>query len=213
MHRGLISCTESRGYNLENNPQAYGGHTCLWALYILAIGRNSRERRLSGCMLSAAAPGGTTPTQGFHCFFSITRAIQEEQFTSPSTQKPHMDTNTQTNSRLRNGDHALDSRHRSVSRSPTRRKQRKRGGKGRSGPGGQGKRRQADRLSKRYFRICSWNCASACRRSVVLEKTVYDFDVVCLQKTRTRPNRPLVLQDFIVIQRHRGRGNSSSERP
>ena len=35
---------------------------------------------------------------------------------------------------------------------------------------------------------------------------VYDFDVVCLQETRTCPNRPLVLQGFTVIQRHEGRG-------
>ena len=66
--------------------------------------------------------------------------------------------------------------------------------------------RKADRLSKRYFRVCSWNCASANRRGAVLEKMVYDFDVVCLQETRTCPNRPLVLQGFTVIQRHEGRG-------
>ena len=66
--------------------------------------------------------------------------------------------------------------------------------------------RKADRLSKRYFRVCSWNCASASRRGAVLEKMIYDFDVVCLQETRTRPNRPLVLQGFTVIQRHQGRG-------
>ena len=35
---------------------------------------------------------------------------------------------------------------------------------------------------------------------------VYDFDVVCLQEARPCPNRPLVLQDFTVIQRHQGRG-------
>ena len=66
--------------------------------------------------------------------------------------------------------------------------------------------RKADRLSKRYFRVCSWNCTSANRRGVVLEKMVYDFGVVCLQETRTCPNRPLVLQGFTVIQRHEGRG-------
>ena len=66
--------------------------------------------------------------------------------------------------------------------------------------------RKADRLSKRYFRVCSWSCASANRRGAVLEKMVYDFDVVCLQETRTCPNRPQVLQDFTVIQRHEGRG-------
>ena len=54
--------------------------------------------------------------------------------------------------------------------------------------------------------MCSWNCESASRRGAVLEKMVYDFDVVCLQETRTCPNRPLVLQDITVIQRHQGRG-------
>ena len=68
--------------------------------------------------------------------------------------------------------------------------------------------RKADRLFKRYFRIhvCSWNCASASSRGPVLEKMVNDFDVVCLQETRTCPNRPPVLQGFTVIQRHEGRG-------
>ena len=45
--------------------------------------------------------------------------------------------------------------------------------------------RKADRLSKKYFRVCSWNCANANRRGAVLEKMVYDFDMVCLQETRT----------------------------
>ena len=125
----------------------------------------------------------------------------------PQYKKPRMDTNTKTRSRQRNGDHAQGSRRRLVSPSPTRRKQRKRGGKRRSGRGGQRRKmRKADRLSKRYFRVCSWNCASANRRGAVLEKMVYDFDVACLQETRTCPNRPLVLQDFTVIQRHEGRG-------
>ena len=42
--------------------------------------------------------------------------------------------------------------------------------------------RKADRLSKRYFRVCSWNCASANRRGAVLEKMVYYFDVVYVYK-------------------------------
>ena len=71
----------------------------------------------------------------------------------PQYKKPRMDTNTKTRSRQRNGDHAQGSRRRLVSPSPTRRKQRKRGGQRR-------KMRKADRLSKRYFRVCSWNCAS-----------------------------------------------------
>ena len=118
-----------------------------------------------------------------------------------------MDTNTKTRSRQRNGYKAEGSRRRSVTPSPTRRKQRKRGGKRRSGRGGQSRKmRKADRLSKRYFRVCSWKCVSANRRGVVLEKMVYDFGEVCLQETRTCPNRPLVLQGFTVTQRHEGRG-------
>ena len=121
--------------------------------------------------------------------------------------KSHMDTNTKTRSRQRNGDHAQGSRRQSESPSSTRRKQRKRGGKRRSGHGGQRRKmRKADRLSKRFFRICSWNCASAGRRGAVLEKMIYDFDVVCLQGTRTCADRPLVLQGFTVIQSHQGRG-------
>ena len=66
--------------------------------------------------------------------------------------------------------------------------------------------KKADRLSKRYFRICSWNCANANIRGTVLEMMVFDLDVECLKETRTCPNRPLVLQGFTVIQRHQGRG-------
>ena len=69
---------------------------------------------------------------------------------------------------------------------------------------------KADRLSKRYFRIHSWNCASANGRGAVQEQMVYDFDVICLRETRTCLNRPLVLQGFTVIQRHQG--NTSLER-
>ena len=54
------------------------------------------------------------------------------------------------------------------------------------------------------FRICWWNCTNVNRRGNVLEKIICDFGVVCLQETRTRPNRPLVLQDFTVTQRHQG---------
>ena len=56
--------------------------------------------------------------------------------------------------------------------------------------------RKADRLPKRYSRVCTWNCASANRLDALLEKMVYDFDVRYLQETRTCPNRPLVLQGF-----------------
>ena len=50
------------------------------------------------------------------------------------------------------------------------------------------------------------NCASANRRGAVQEKVVYVFDVACLQETRACPNRPLVFQDFAVIQRQQGHG-------
>ena len=113
----------------------------------------------------------------------------------PQYKKPRMDTKTKTRSRQSNGDHAQGSRRRSVSPNPTGRKQRKRSGKRRSGHGGQRRQmRKADGLSKRYFRICSWNCASASRRGSVLEKMVYDFDEVYLLETRTYPNRPLQFQ-------------------
>ena len=132
---------------------------------------------------------------------------KKKQQKNPQKTKTRMDTNTKTNSRQRNGDHAQGSRRRSVSPRPTQWKQRNRGGKRRSGRGRQRRKtRKADRLSKRYFRVCSWNCASATRRGAVLEKMVYDFHVVCLQETRTCANRPLVLQGFTVIQRHEGRG-------
>ena len=63
----------------------------------------------------------------------------------PQYKKPRMDTNTKARSRQRNGDHAQGSRRRLVSPSPTRRKQRKRGGKRRSGRGGQRRKmRKAD---------------------------------------------------------------------
>ena len=39
-----------------------------------------------------------------------------------------------------------------------------------------------------------------------LEGLAYDFDVLCLQETRTRPEKPLELNDFIDIQKHEGRG-------
>ena len=48
---------------------------------------------------------------------------------------------------------------------------------------------KSERLSRKYFRICSWNCASVSRRGAVLEILVYDFDVICLQETRTHPEK------------------------
>ena len=97
---------------------------------------------------------------------------------------------------------AQGSRSRSVSQSQTRRKQKKRGGKRRSGcacGSHRCKMRKADRLYERYFTICSWNCASANRQGAVLEKTVYNFDAVCLQETRTCPNQPQDDADLALV--------------
>ena len=57
----------------------------------------------------------------------------------------------------------------------TRRRRRtkrgKRRGKGKSGRGGlRPMRKKADRLSRKNFRICSWNCAGASKRRAVLER-------------------------------------------
>ena len=99
-----------------------------------------------------------------------------------------MDTNTKTRSRQRSGDHAQGSRRQLVSPSPTRQKQRKRGGKHGSQ---RRKMRKADRLSKRYFRGCSWNCASANRQGAVLEKIVSNLLSCCeLSLTCIPPHCP-----------------------
>ena len=66
---------------------------------------------------------------------------------------------------------------------PTRLKQRNRGGKRRLECNAGGVKWEKKRLSEWYFGICSWNCASDNRRGSVLEKMVYDFDVVSLQET------------------------------
>ena len=68
---------------------------------------------------------------------------------------------------------------------------------------------KADNLSKRNFRICSWNGASANRRGAVLEKMFYDFDVECLQEIRTCPHRPLVLHSQSEASRPSFGSNSS----
>ena len=95
---------------------------------------------------------------------SLAQGLSQSDWLFPSVQKTCMDTYTKTRSHQSNGDHAQGPRHWSVSPRPTRPKQRKRGGKCRSGRGRQRcKMRKADRLSKRYSRVCSWNCASANR--------------------------------------------------
>ena len=128
----------------------------------MAVGRNSRER-----WPCRAAPGERTPspkvgkdsyTEHSLPFLWHERSPRVTGY-FPQHKKPRMDTNTKTRSRQRNWDQAQGSRRQFVSPSPTRRKQRKRGGKRSSGRGGQRRQmRKADRLSKRYFRVCSWKC-------------------------------------------------------
>ena len=65
---------------------------------------------------------------------------------------------------------------------------------------------KAERLSKKYFRIGSWNCASAGKRIEVIEKLACDFDILCLQETRTRPEKPLDIPDHTIVQSHADRG-------
>ena len=46
---------------------------------------------------------------------------------------------------------------------------------------------KSKRLSRKYFRICSWNCASASKRGAGIQRLAHDFEFLCLQGTRTRP--------------------------
>ena len=117
-----------------------------------------------------------------------------------------MNSNKNTRSRRRHGDRAPGSRRQS--RSPKRTKKRKkRGGKRTSGRGGiRRNMTNSERLSRKYFKIYSLNCASDSRRGAVLERLACGFDVLCLQKTRTRPENPLELKYFLVVQKHDGRG-------
>ena len=101
----------------------------------MAVGRNSRE-----CWPSGGMQGSTRRKDsyiGHPLPFLWHEGSPRVTGYFPQYKKPHMDTNTKTRSRQRNGDHAQGSRRRLVSPSPTRRKQRKRGGKRRSGCGGQ----------------------------------------------------------------------------
>ena len=43
-------------------------------------------------------------------------------------------------------------------------------------------------------------------RGTVLERLAYDLDGICLQETRTRTEKPLELNDSLVVQKHDGRG-------
>ena len=81
---------------------------------------------------------------------------------------------TKTRFCQRHGDHAPDSRCQSRSPKHTK-KPGKRGGKRTSGCGGLRRNMtKSERLSRKYFRICSWNCASASRWGPVLEILAYD---------------------------------------
>ena len=46
---------------------------------------------------------------------------------------------------------------------------------------------KSERLSRKYVRICFWNCASASWWGAVIERLAYDFGVLCLQETRNTP--------------------------
>ena len=96
------------------------------------------------------------------------------------------------------------------SRSSNRNRRCKRGGKVRGCRAGKRKcQTKSERLSKKNFRICFWNCASACRRGAVLERLVHDFDVICLQETRTTDNKRIPeIPGFKHIQKHEGRGTA-----
>ena len=110
-------------------------------------------------------------------------------------------------SRQRNGDRAQARRHSSGSQERKRKQRGKRGGRRRGCRGGHRRSQtKAERLSKKQFRVCSWNCASAKQRGEILEKLIHDFDVTCLQETRTHPDRPIDIPGFIVKPRYEGRG-------
>ena len=44
----------------------------------------------------------------------------------------------------------------------------------------------------------------ASKRGAVVERLAYDSDVLCLQETKTRPEKPLELNDLTVIQSMEG---------
>ena len=113
-------------------------------------------------------------------------------------------------SRQRNGDRAQAGHH-SGSPDVARKRRHKRGGQKKRAcrAGCRRNTTKAQRLSRKYFRICSWNCASAAQRgTAVIERIAYDFDILCLQETRTQPAKEIELDDFLVIQRHEGRGTA-----
>ena len=65
----VCSSTGSRGDNLENKPQAYGGHTCLWLLGETVV-------NVDCLVVCRAPPGGRTPTYDIHCPFSGMRVTR-----------------------------------------------------------------------------------------------------------------------------------------
>ena len=55
--------------------------------------------------------------------------------------------------------------------------------------------------------VCSSIREFSCQQVLVSnERLACGFDVLCLQETITRPENPLELNDFMVIQKHEGRG-------
>ena len=130
-----------------------------------------------------------------HCPFSGTRALPEWPTRTSVLSIHAVNLNTNTRSRQRNGDRAPGWRCRSRSPKCTQKGGIKRSGEEKSGRGGLRRNMtNAERISRKYFRICSWNCANANKRGAVLERLAYHFDVLCLQETRTRPAKPLELK-------------------
>ena len=170
------SYTKSGGDNLENKPQAYGVPTCLWPVWLF------KEIVANVGLLDfyTEHPSALSPAQGLSQSDRLLPVVYRN---LTWILEPTQDLASVSEITCRARDVGL------VSPNLTRRKQRKGEGQRITGRSARGvKMRRADRLSKRYFRMCSWNCASANILDVDLENMDYDFDVVCLQETWTCPN-------------------------
>ena len=124
-----------------------------------------RKRKLLFLRLYAGRHQADGLQKDILCPFSGTRALPEWSiFMTLSTTPTCMNSNKNTRSRQRHEGRATGWRRQW--RSPKRTKKRgKRDGKRTSGRGGLiCNMTKSERLSRKYFRICSWNCASASRR-------------------------------------------------
>lgn len=85
----------------------------------------------------------------------------------------------------------------------------KAGRRGRRGRGGQrrghragrrGRELKHQRLAKTHLRICFWNCGSARQRGEVLERLVYESDIILLQETRCEADKfALKVTGYVAI--------------